>query len=73
LEQVLDDASIDLSAVASSLSTVSSQAMVPATVAGPRDPAVLAELARGTMGGKLSALGEVLDGWWPDAAAPGPG
>jgi hypothetical protein len=40
---MLEDASIKLSAVASSLSTVSARAMLEAMVAGQRDPAVLAE------------------------------
>jgi hypothetical protein len=42
--------------VASSLTTVSARAMLNALIAGERDPAVLAELARGKMRAKIPAL-----------------
>jgi transposase len=45
LEQLLEDASIKLSTVGSSLTTVSARAMLEALVAGKRDPVVLAEMA----------------------------
>jgi transposase len=69
LEQMLEDASIKLSAVASSLSTASARAMLTAMVAGQRDPAVLAELAKGKMRGKIPQLREALEGHFTDAHA----
>jgi transposase len=63
------DASIKLSAVASSLSTASARAMLAAMVAGQRDPAVLAELAKGKMRGKIPQLREALEGHFTDAHA----
>jgi len=69
LEQMLEDASIKLSAVASSLSTVSARAMLGAMVAGQRDPTVLAEMAKGKMRGKIPDLREALDGHFTDAHA----
>jgi transposase len=69
LEQMLKDASIKLSAVASSLSTVSARAMLGAMVAGQRDPTVLAEMAKGKMRGKIPQLREALDGYFIDAHA----
>ena len=62
LEQMLEDASIKLSTVASSLTTVSARAMLEAMVAGERDPAVLAEMAEGKMRSKIPDLREALDG-----------
>ncbi len=53
LELMLEDASLKLSVVASSLTTVSARAMLNALIAGERDPAVLAELARGKMRAKI--------------------
>jgi transposase len=49
LELMPEDASIKLSMVAWSLTTVSARAMHNALIAGDRDPAMLAELARGKM------------------------
>ena len=62
LEGMLEDASIKLSAVASSLTTVSARAMLTALISGERDPKVLAELARGKMRTKIPALVEALTG-----------
>src|SRR3954468_944502 len=62
LELMLEDASLKLSVVASSLTTVSARAMLNALIAGERDPAVLAELARGKMRAKIPALTEALTG-----------
>jgi transposase len=62
LELMLEDASIKLSVVASSLTTVSARAMLNALIAGERDPAVLADLARGKMRAKIPALTEALTG-----------
>ena len=46
LEKLLEDAGIKLSAVASNIVGVSGRAMLEALVAGERDPAVLADLAK---------------------------
>jgi transposase len=48
LELMLEDASIKLSAVACSLTTVSARAMLGALIAGERDPRVLGQLAKGS-------------------------
>jgi transposase len=48
--------------VASSLDTVSARDMIEALIAGERDPAVLARLARGRMKVKYNALVEALTG-----------
>jgi transposase len=53
LEKLLEDASIKLSAVASSVTTVSARQMLAALVAGERDPRVLAELAKSKMRRKI--------------------
>jgi transposase len=63
------DASIELSAVALSLSTASARAMLAAMVGGQRDPAVLAELAKGKMRSKTPQLREALEGHFTDAHA----
>jgi transposase len=62
LDKVLQDAGIKLSSVASQMMGVSSVAMLRALVAGERDPAALAELAKGTLRRKLPALREALTG-----------
>jgi transposase len=62
LELMLEDASIKLSVVASSLTTVSARAMLTAMIDGERDPRVLAELAKGKMRAKIPALTEALTG-----------
>jgi transposase len=62
LELMLEDASIKLSSVASSLTTVSARAMLKAMIAGESDPAVLADLARGKMRRKIPELTEALIG-----------
>ena len=56
LELMLEDASIKLSVVASSLTTVSARAMLGALIDGERDPRALAELAKGRMRVKIPAL-----------------
>ncbi len=56
LELMLEDASIKLSSVASSLTTVSARAMLAALIEGERDPRALAELAKGRMRVKIPAL-----------------
>src|SRR3954453_12236114 len=62
LELMLEDASIKLSAGASSLTTVSARAMLPAMINGERDPRVLADLAKGKMRAKIPQLTEALIG-----------
>ncbi len=49
VEKLLEDALIKLSAVVSDLFGVSGRAIMAALIAGERDPAVLANLARGTL------------------------
>ena len=49
LELMLEDASIKLSSVASSLNTVSARAMLAAMIDGETDPLKLAEMAKGRM------------------------
>ena len=62
LEKLLEDALIKVSAVASSLDTLSVRDMLEALIAGERDPRVLAGLARGKMKAKRTALIEALTG-----------
>ncbi|KUL36251.1 IS110 family RNA-guided transposase [Actinoplanes awajinensis] len=62
LEKLLEDALIKVSAVVSSLDTLSARAMIEALIAGERDPRVLAGLARGRMRSKNAALVEALTG-----------
>jgi hypothetical protein len=56
------DASIKLSSVAASLTSVSARAMLTALIAGERDPRVLAQLAKGKMRIKIPQLVEALTG-----------
>jgi transposase len=62
VEQLLEDALIKLSVVVSDLFGVSGRAMMAALIAGERDPAVLAGLARGSMRAKTARLTEALSG-----------
>jgi transposase len=62
LHKVLEDAGIKLASVASKTLTVSGREMLEALVAGQRDPAVLADLARGRMRAKIPELREALEG-----------
>jgi len=62
LEKLLQDAGIKLSSVASTMSAQSVIAMVEALIAGERDPATLAQLAKGRMRTKIPALSEALAG-----------
>ena len=66
LEKLLEDASIKLSVVASNITGVSSRAVLSALVAGERDPAVLADLAKGRMRAKIPALTEAVIGRFDD-------
>jgi len=56
LDKVLQDAGIKLSSVASQVLGKSGRDMLDALVGGTRDPAVLAELARGRLRTKIPAL-----------------
>src|SRR3954449_3834476 len=62
LELMLEDASIKLSSVASSLSTVSARAILQAMIDGETDPLKLAGMARGRMRAKIPDLAQALDG-----------
>jgi transposase len=62
LEKLLEDALIKVSAVASTMDTLSVRDMLEALIAGQRDPQVLAGLARGKMKAKRAALTEALTG-----------
>jgi transposase len=66
LEKLLEDALIKLSTVATDIMGVSGRAMLEALIAGQRDPKVLAELARGRMRGRRSALVQALTGRFDD-------
>jgi transposase len=61
VEKLLEDGHLKLSAVISDIHGVSGRAMLEAIIAGNRDPRVLAQLARGTMRGKIRQLEEALD------------
>ena len=62
LEKLLQDAGIKLSSVASDITGVSGRAMLEALIAGQRDPATLAELAKRGLRRKIPALTEALAG-----------
>ena len=62
LELMLEDASIKLSTVASSLKTVSARAIMAAMIDGETDARVLAEMARGRMRRKIPDLAQALEG-----------
>jgi transposase len=66
LEKLLEDALVKVSAVASKLTTISARDMIAAMIAGERDPAVLAGLARTRMRAKHGALAEALAGLFCD-------
>jgi len=66
LEKVLQDAGIKLTSVASKVLTQSGRAMIEALIAGERDPAVVADLAKGKMRPKIAALTEALEGHFGD-------
>ena len=66
VEKLLEDALIKLSVVASDIFGVSGRAMMDALIAGERDPQVLAQLSRGSMRGKISALEQAFVGSFTD-------
>jgi transposase len=61
VEKLLEDGHLKLSSVISDIHGVSGRAMLEAIIAGERNPKVLAQLARGTMRGKIARLEEALD------------
>jgi transposase len=62
LEKVLQDAGIKLTSVASTVWSVSSREIIEALISGTRDPAVLAQMAKGKMRAKIDRLEEALSG-----------
>ncbi len=62
LEKTLQDAGIKLTSVASAVWSASSREMVEALIAGERDPAVLAQMAKSRMRSKIDRLEEALAG-----------
>jgi len=62
LDKVLQDAGIKLSSVATDVLGVSGRAMMAALVEGTRDPALLADLAKGALRKKLPQLRAALHG-----------
>ena len=62
LEMMLEDASIKLATVASSLKTVSARAILAAMIDGETDARVLAEMAKGRMRSKIPDLAQALEG-----------
>jgi transposase len=65
-EKLLEDAQLKLSSVISDIFGVSGRAMLGALIAGQRDPAVLAQMARGMMRAKISVLQAALTGHFRD-------
>jgi transposase len=65
-EKLLEDAQIKLSVVASDIFGVSGRQMLAALIAGERNPKVLAQMARGAMRGKITALQEAFTGFFTD-------
>ena len=65
-EKLLEDTQIKLSSVISDIFGKSGRDMLEALISGQRNPAVLAELARGSMRGKKSVLQEALTGQFRD-------
>ncbi len=66
LEKLLEDALIKITTVASRIDTMSVRDMIEALIGGQRDPAKLADLARGRMKAKRAALIEALTGRFDD-------
>jgi len=66
LETLLEDAGIKLSSVACEITGVSGRAMLEALIAGQRDPAALADLAKTQLRKKIPTLTEALQGRFND-------
>jgi transposase len=69
LAKALEDGGLKIDSVASSLTTASARDMIEALIAGERDPAVLARLARGVMRRKIPELEMACDGRFTDSHA----
>ena len=67
LSKVLEDGGLKIDSVASSLTTMSARDMIEALIAGQRDPAALAQLARGVMRRKIPDLQMACDGRFTDS------
>jgi transposase len=65
-EKLLEDAQLKLSSGISDIFGFSGRAMLGALIAGQRDPAVLAQMARGMMRAKISVLQAALTGHFRD-------
>jgi len=61
VEKLLEDGHLKLSSVISDIHGVSGRDMLDALATGQRDPKALAQLARGSMRGKMGRLEEALD------------
>src|SRR3954447_8441570 len=66
VEKLLEDACIKLSSVATDIFGVSGRDMMRSLIAGQRDPAVLAQLARARMRAKIAAVEEAFTGHFTD-------
>jgi transposase len=66
LDKILQDAGVKLNSVASKTLSMSGRLILEALVAGQRDPAVLAEFAKGKLRAKIPALREALDARFDD-------
>jgi len=66
IQDVLEDAGIKLSIVASDVMGVSGRAMITALIGGERDPEQLADLALGRLRAKTEALADALTGRFDD-------
>jgi transposase len=62
LEKALQDAGLKITSVASAVWSMSSREIIEALIAGTRDPAVLAQMAKGRMRAKIPELEEALAG-----------
>lgn len=62
LEKILEDSNIKLAAVVSRLQGVSARAMIAALIAGETDAAQIADLAKGSLRGKMPELQAALEG-----------
>ena len=65
----MEDSGIKLSSVATQITGVSGRAILAALIAGERDPAVLAELAKGRLRVKIPALVQALTGTFTEQHA----
>jgi len=62
LEKALQDAGLKITSVASAVWSMSSREIIEALIAGERDPAVLAQMAKGRLRAKIGELEEALAG-----------